>query len=678
VSINFQCLFPRLNGFHQEHRIIADSLHQSSRKGIFLCGDLAGDPLLKTSMQDAINTVTSIAGHLKKCNKSPECEYDVVICGAGGAGIVAAAEAARHGLKTVVLEKNKIAQTIRDFPTNKHIYANPPGLQIDSPFDFDDCSKEEFLDFFYGKIKELAIPVIESREVNAISKLDDGFAVHTADGSKYTGCAVLLAIGRRGNFRELGIPGEELSNVHHKLLTPFGYTSSEVLVVGGGNSAVESATTLADAGAHVTISYRGESFYRCTPPNLERLAAMIEQHKIKVIYNSNVSAITKENVTLKTPDETKILEFKDIFILIGADPPSQLINDLELKMENNSSWRRIITFVLAFVAVWLFYSFSKWNNGTSIVEFPFSLFGKSYEILPSWFNPGQFKGLIYSLFVIGFGIPALLRWRRKPRNQRYQTVRYVTIFISQSFLLFILPEFILKLFWPNDYWHFYGVIMPFPLVYESFFSTFSIFWLSACAIAAFVVMPIVVYWHGKRFCSWVCGCGCLAETFGDRYRHHAPQGDISRKIENPLLWPVLIWAFISASLYILIFHGHGAYPWYVWLYVGLVDFFLAAVLGIALYFVFGNRIWCRYFCPLAHYMRLLSAWYGKFRIKSADRCIACGECSRHCQMGIDVMKFSLKREDINNRNSSCIGCEICVSVCPMDNLTTRDKFPNEE
>ena len=169
-----------------------------------------------------------------------------------------------------------------------------------------------------------------------------------------------------------------------------------------------------------------------------------------------------------------------------------------------------------------------------------------------------------------------------------------------------------------------------------------------------------------------------ADTLGDRWRHYAPQGELSRRTEKFGMTPLLIWAFVTAILYIVLRDNAGAYPWYVAGYVLVADFFLASIAGVALYFFFGSRIWCRYFCPLAHYMRLLSAWYGKFRIKSADRCIACNECTRNCQMGIDVMQFALKREDLNNRNSSCIGCEICVAVCPMANLTASDKYPNGE
>ena len=101
----------------------------------------------------------------------------------------------------------------------------------------------------------------------------------------------------------------------------------------------------------------------------------------------------------------------------------------------------------------------------------------------------------------------------------------------------------------------------------------------------------------------------------------------------------------------------------------LADVWLVGILPVTLYPFLGGKIWCRYWCPLAKLMHLYSRWFGKFKITANDKCIACGECSRNCQVGIDVMNFALKQNELNNRNTSCIGCGICVSVCPMDVLS---------
>jgi polyferredoxin len=109
------------------------------------------------------------------------------------------------------------------------------------------------------------------------------------------------------------------------------------------------------------------------------------------------------------------------------------------------------------------------------------------------------------------------------------------------------------------------------------------------------------------------------------------------------------------------------------LYRLIVDVWLVGILPVTLYPFLGGKVWCRYWCPLAKLMGFMSSWYGKFKIRSNDKCISCSECSRYCQVGIDVMQFALKQEELNNRNSSCIGCGVCVTVCPMDVLSFGDQ-----
>ena len=169
------------------------------------------------------------------------------------------------------------------------------------------------------------------------------------------------------------------------------------------------------------------------------------------------------------------------------------------------------------------------------------------------------------------------------------------------------------------------------------------------------------------FCTWVCGCGGLAETFGDAWRHLAPKGLKSRKWE--FMGPVvLVWSIVSLAVIIIAFNSAGNNS--VWRsYDYIVDFWLVAVIPIGLYPFFGGKVWCRYWCPLAHYMKFLSAWYGKLRIVSNDKCISCTQCSKYCQVGVDVMDFAKNQKPFDNKNSSCIHCGICITVCPVDVLS---------
>ena len=678
MSINFRAFAPHDIRLGQEERPVVKNNHQSARPGLFICGDLAGHPTLQTSIKDGTETARAVANWLSgKDSRSPH-DYDVVICGAGAAGISAALEARQLKLRAVVLEKSRIANTIVNFPAGKKIWVRQERADQRPLLWLDNCTKEELLQKWAAIIQQEKIIIHEGKEVIEIADTAGGFAVKTADGTAYAGAAVIVAIGRSGNPRHLKVPGEDRDHVHHMLLHPDGYAGKKIMVVGGGNSAIEAANMLAERGAEVTMSYRQENFFRITAQNRQEIQKNIDSNRIKTYFNSGVTAIADNTLTLVTGTTSKTLPADEVFILIGAEPPKKLLAQFGVTFENAWSLARMGKMAAVMACVLLVYAFSKWSNGTSLQEFPFSLLGKASAVFSGWLTPGLIKTLLYTLVVIVFGIPALMRWRQMPRISTYQTWRYAAIFTAQGFFLCAAPEFIIKIFDPANYWRFYGVVMPFPLVYEIFFYRPPLFWIVLCALAVFVAMPLFVYWHGKRFCSWICGCACLAETLGDRYRHYAPQGDSSRKIEQPIMWFILLWAVLSAALFLILQGGSGSTPWYVRTYSYLVDFWLAAVIGIGTYFFLGNRIWCRFFCPLAHYMRLLSAWYGKFRIKPADRCIACGECSRYCQMGIDVMKFALRDTPVNNRNSSCIGCGVCVSVCPMDNLTMGERFPNEE
>ncbi len=191
----------------------------------------------------------------------------------------------------------------------------------------------------------------------------------------------------------------------------------------------------------------------------------------------------------------------------------------------------------------------------------------------------------------------------------------------------------------------------------------------------FLIIPVFVLFNGKRYCSWICGCGGLAETFGDRWRHLAPKGRTSIKWE----WMNLV-VLIAAALITLLMLTRDVVGLVrtadlgIWGYRIVADVWLVGILPVTLYPFMGGKVWCRYWCPLAKMMAMFSKLYVKlgisrFHIVANDKCIACNECSRHCQVGIDVMQYALKQETLDNATSSCIGCGICVTVCPMDTLS---------
>jgi polyferredoxin len=266
----------------------------------------------------------------------------------------------------------------------------------------------------------------------------------------------------------------------------------------------------------------------------------------------------------------------------------------------------------------------------------------------------------------------------------------VSLLGFQWVFFFLVPEFLFH--WAVEYqwlgelardpafagqaWRSYGLVYAWPLFFYTFFGSPHQVWVVWGAILSFLIIPLLVLFHGKRYCSWICGCGGLAETLGDRWRHLAPKGRDSIRWEwmNGLVLAiaVAVTVMVLAKDVLELFRSRAqaALDWYKL----IVDVWLVGVVPVALYPFFGGKIWCRYWCPLAKMMQMMSGLYarlgiGRFAIHANDKCIACGECSRNCQVGIDVMSFALRQEKLDNSNSSCIGCGICVTVCPMDTLS---------
>jgi len=302
----------------------------------------------------------------------------------------------------------------------------------------------------------------------------------------------------------------------------------------------------------------------------------------------------------------------------------------------------------------------------------------------------------YTLVMTYFGLQALKRWGID-RKDKFQIWRYASLLSFQWIFFFLIPEFLFK--WAVEYqwvgerlandpsfadqaWRAYGIIYAWPLFFYTFFYDPHQIWIVWGVVLSFGIIPLLVLFHGKRYCSWICGCGGLAETLGDRWRHLAPKGPTSRRWER-MNWVVLgsavaVTLMMVARDAVAVFRSPATVG--VDLYHLIADVWLVGIIPITLYPFMGGKVWCRYWCPLAKMMDVLSKVYTKFRISrfhivANDKCIGCTECTRNCQVGIDVMSFAIKQETLDNSNSSCIGCGICVSVCPMDVLSFSAKPP---
>ncbi|HMQ07671.1 MAG TPA: 4Fe-4S binding protein [Saprospiraceae bacterium] len=280
-------------------------------------------------------------------------------------------------------------------------------------------------------------------------------------------------------------------------------------------------------------------------------------------------------------------------------------------------------------------------------------------------------GFLYTLIVLIMGV----RMVAKYRHSRYQMLRTGSVIFFQTGFAFLIPEILVRL---NQPWFDFKNIWP--LNYSFFFDWnlnqlissggLGIFMLVWGIILIFVGVPLLTYFYGKRwYCSWVCGCGGLAETLGDPYRQLSDKSLRAWQYERYIVHGVLVFAvvmtvlvlytFITGSASLLFLSSDTLRGWYGF----LIGSAFAGVAGTGLYPIMGNRVWCRYGCPLAAYLGLVQKFKSRFRITvNGGQCISCGNCSTYCEMGIDVKWYAQRGQDIVR--ASCVGCGICSEVCP--------------
>src|SRR6185503_15062244 len=325
----------------------------SSVPGLHVIGDLAGAPVVKLAMEQGNEVAEYIATTSDARGTDPEI-YDLVVIGAGAAGLNAALVAQERGLRVLVLEKNKIANTIEDFPEGKWIYAEPDERPAKGKLWLDGARKEDLIGRWHQIIRENGLLVRTGEGVEAVRKLKGGeFEIETPVG-RYRARRVVLASGIRGTPRRLGVPGEDLEQVYHRLYSPKHYQDEEILVVGGGNTAVETALTLAEEN-RVTLSYRGGEFARVFKDNRRKLEAAAAAGRIKVIYHSTVEGFGPASATLEVEEgagkRSMELAYQHAFVLIGADAPTDFLRSLGIRLENDWTGSPLAAALLALIAL---------------------------------------------------------------------------------------------------------------------------------------------------------------------------------------------------------------------------------------------------------------------------------------------------------------------------------------
>lgn len=280
-------------------------------------------------------------------------------------------------------------------------------------------------------------------------------------------------------------------------------------------------------------------------------------------------------------------------------------------------------------------------------------------------------GFLYCTVMVVMGVRMYIKYR----HNKYQIIRTTSVLFFQIVFAFLIPEIMTSLNMPG-----YDFKNAFPLDYDFFFEwnldslrnsgAIGLFILVWGVVLTLIIVPVMVYFFGKRwYCSWVCGCGGLAETLGDPYRQHSDKSLNAWKLERWLVHSVLVFSLVMTlvTLYCY-FSGAEAFlginsQWIKDAYGFLIGAWFAGVIGTGFYPIFGNRVWCRFGCPLAAYLGIVQRFKSRFRITTnGGQCISCGNCSTYCEMGIDVRAYAQKGENIIR--ASCVGCGVCSAVCP--------------
>ncbi len=691
---------------------------RTSIPGVRIVGDLTGIPLLKFSVHTGARAVKAIMAEsdFRPSRDPSDPIVDLAIIGAGVSGMSAALEARKHGLATIVYEAVEPFTTIANFPKAKPIFTYPTEMVPEGDLTVTADVKEALLEELDEQRAKAGIEPVHAR-VQILSANGQHLELKLADGHLRKARRVIVAIGRTGNYRKLGVPGEKLDKVYNRLYDPMEFAERDVLVVGGGDSALEAAIALVCTGANVTLSYRKPEFSRPKPANLEKIRALqsdpasdvgVESPaservttaafssmrgsgapgSLRLEMASEVESISEDAVELRTSDGTSERIPNDVvFAMIGREAPLDFFRRAGIRLRGEltpADWLKLGGFFALMLVLYLWKSW--WIGATDLFRVVPSfgdpvlreVIGRASADPSAWFT------LAYSVVIVVFGI-ARIRRRRTP----YVTLQTVTLMAIQVVPLFLLPVLVLPYlhgigalpawitdtFFPGEsWWRAYGLILAWPLFLWNLATPEPVWgWLVLGLAQTFVLIPILVHRWGKgAYCGWICSCGAMAETLGDTHRHKMWHGPLANRW-NMTGQVILVVATLVTVLFVLTWspslHGPlaGLTKGAGTFYKAVVDVFLAGAFGLGVYFWFSGRVWCRFACPLAALMHVY-ARFSRFRIFSdKKKCISCNVCTSVCHQGIDVMNVANK--GLPMEDPQCVRCSACVQSCPTGVLS---------
>ena len=681
---------------------------------------------------------------------------------------MAAALAARKaGLSFELFEATEPFSTIANFPRGKPIYTYPTDMTPAGDLQLTATVKEPLVEEL--KVRTLGAGIApRMARVERVTREDGLFTLHVVGEGAVVARRAIVGIGRSGNFRKLGVPGEELDHVFNRLHDPKDYAGKKVLVVGGGDSALETGIAIALAGGQVTISYRKPEFARPKPENVEKLEALSADPmadvaidtpvservttssgqfleggrragSIRLMMGSQVERIEGDAVTVKDESgESSRFANDAVFSMIGREAPLEFFRRSGVTIRGEMSRWQWLGLGLFTTLCTLIYNWKAGGQLTKLFEtngwFPFNIpwllragGGEGLAAMAAMAadpatvvgtvtinlgEPGFYYSLLYSLLVCVFGYRRMQR-RRTP-YVRAQTISLAAI---QVVPLFLLPYILLPYLGYNglfdagfgkgvadalfpavdyghgrEYWRAFGLILAWPLFIWNVFTWEPLWWwLALSVVQTFVIIPIIIYFWGKgAYCGWICSCGALAETLGDRHRHKMPHGASWNKVNMVgqvilavcfilLVSRVISWVAPTTSigaalagLYEGLLYGwslFGVQLNYKW----VVDLLLAGIVGYGAYFWFSGRVWCRFACPLAALMHIY-ARFSRYRILAdKKKCISCNVCTSVCHQGIDVMNFANK--GLPMADPECVRCSACVEIVSHRRARVRADRP---
>jgi thioredoxin reductase (NADPH) len=307
-----------------------DENFQTNVPGVFIAGELGGMGLVRNAIEQGRQAIEAIR---KRDGNRRADLLDVVIVGCGPAGFSASLAAMQYKLSFVTLEQETFGGTVAHFPRGKLVMTAPFTLPLAGKFSFTELSKEELIGLFRNIAGKNGLKVRTGERVEKVTRVDDGFEIRTGRGS-YRSRNVLLTIGRRGTPRRLDVPGEEQSKVVYRLIDPEQYRGQHVLVVGGGDAALEAACDLADQpDAVVTLSHRSESFNRAKPRNRERVTAAEKSGRLQLLLPSSIKQIGADNVELEADGASLAIENDAVIVCAGGILPTAFLQSIGIKVE---------------------------------------------------------------------------------------------------------------------------------------------------------------------------------------------------------------------------------------------------------------------------------------------------------------------------------------------------------